>query len=199
MMNRSALTSRLSMPNESSAGKQGAMGSRLTQTSRITSGFPRGSRAVIVCGQPERLACMFLDGCLTPQAAGWLGGAPAECGLRIARLQPDPGRLGLRHPEPLEDVQRLPEQDPRRVRLMRAERRLGDPLEHLGLFVRITDLPGQRQRRVVGLGRLAVPARATPDVGYPADRCHLVRQVPDVLGDQPGPLIVNERLVITFR
>src|SRR6266567_5097129 len=147
-MNRSALTSRLSMANESSAGKLGAMGSRLTQTSRVTSGFGCRSRAVIVCGQPERLACMLLDGCLTPQAAGWLGGAPAQGGLRIDRIQPDPGRLGLRHPEPLEDVQRLPEQDPRRVRLMRAERRLGDPLEHLGLLVRVTDLPGQRERGV---------------------------------------------------
>ena len=49
-----------------------------------------------------------------------LGSAEAEG--PVQGLYAYPGRLGLGHAESLEDVQRLPEHDPRRVGPLRAER-----------------------------------------------------------------------------
>src|SRR6266704_2446971 len=114
--------------------------------------------------QPGRPCCTRLDAYLAPQVrplaraahgpgislpgcgqdglgpARGLGGTAAECEVR--GLHADPRRLGLWHAEPFEDIQRLPEGDPRRVRPLRAERRFRDSLEDFALLVRVTDLPG---------------------------------------------------------
>src|SRR6266568_4536233 len=109
--------------------------------------------------QPGRPCCTRLDAYLAPQVrplaraahgpgislpgcgqdglgpARGLGGTAAECEVR--GLHADPRRLGLWHAEPFEDIQRLPEGDPRRVRLLRAERRFRDSLEDFALLVRL--------------------------------------------------------------
>jgi hypothetical protein len=56
-------------------------------------------------------------------------------------LQADTRCLGFGHAEALENIQRLPENNPRRVRAAGARRGFRDSLEDLGLLVRVADLP----------------------------------------------------------
>ena len=67
--------------------------------------------------------CTRLDVRLAPQVTARAGGRrraglrDAEAEGRVDRLYPYPHRLRLRHAEPFEDVQRLPEHDPRGIGL----------------------------------------------------------------------------------
>ena len=117
----------------------------------------------------------------------------------IHGLDAYPRRLCLWHAEPFEDVQRLPKYDPRIIGPLRAERRFGDSFEDLGLLVWVADLPGQPERGVVMIKRLAVLARSATHVGYPAKCDHLLRQIPDLLGDQSRLLVMNQRLIVAPR
>src|SRR5882757_4935284 len=117
-------------------------------------------------GRASRRRAMIRTG------SGGLRGAAAEGG--IYGLYAYPGRFRLRHAEPFEDVQRLPEYDARRVRPLCAQRRFRDSFEDFGLLVGVTDLPGQPERGVVMIKCLAVPARSTTHVGYPAQRDYLL-------------------------
>src|SRR5262249_37140484 len=92
-----------------------------------------------------------------------LRGKAAQRGIQGLYADPHPPRL--RHGEALEDVQRLPEEDPRGIGAPEADRRFRDPLEDLALLVRVTDLPGQPEHGVVLLNRLVVAARCTVYVG----------------------------------
>ena len=102
-------------------------------------------------GQPGALPCGAI-------VRTWLAlrGAAAEGGVH--GLDADPRRLGLGHAELLEDVQRLPEEDPRRVGPLCAERRFRQSFEDLGFLVGVTDLPGHPESGAVMIGRLVVPA-----------------------------------------
>ncbi len=129
----------------------------------------------------------------------------ADMGVRECRSGPahgldaDPRRLGLRHAEAFEDIQRLPERDPRGVGAPHAERRFRDALEDLGFLVGVTDLPGQPESGLVKLGSLAVPAGSPAYAGYPAQGGGLLVQVPDLLGDRLCFLVADQRLVETLR
>src|SRR6204780_1066794 len=159
---------------------------------------------------PDAYIADSLTPALQPRSMGQRGVAPgpdtrpralrsAAPERRVGGVQAYPGGFGFRHAEPFEDVKCLPENDPGGVRSLRAERRFRYSLEELGLFVWVADLARQPQSGAVMLPRLVVPARPAVHVGYPAQRHHLLGQVPDLRGDQPGPLVVNQRLVIASR
>src|SRR5262249_7981876 len=101
--------------------------------------------------------------------------------------------------QPFEDVQRLPEHDPRVVGSPGAESGLPDSLEDLGLLVGVADLDGHRQGGVVVIQRLVVPAGFAAHVSYPANRGQLLGLVCDLLGDRSGLLVVDQRLVVALR
>src|ERR1022692_4309251 len=128
---------------------------------------------------------------------GGLGDAAVRRGAH--GLYAYPRRLCLWHAEPLEDVQGLPENDPRSIGLLRVERRFCDSFEDFGLLIRIADLPGQPESGVVIIKRLAVLAGSATHVGYPANCDHLLGQIPDLLGDRSRLLVINECLVIALR
>src|SRR5580692_9901881 len=147
---------------------------------------PARARTASGCGRTP-------DGCATRSGRPGLRGTAAEG--RVRSLDAYPRGLGLGHAEPLEDVQRLPEDDPRRIVPLRAERRFRDSFEDLGLLVGIADLPRQLQRGAIMIKRLAVPASSAPDVGYPPKRDHLLGQAADLLGNRSRLLVMNQRLV----
>src|SRR4029077_19752668 len=93
-----------------------------------------------------------------------------------------PRRLRLGHAEALEDVQGLPEKNPRGIGPPGAERRLRDPFEDLGLLVGVPDLSGQPEHGVVLVECIAVPAPCTAYVRDPAQGDDLLRLIPDLLG-----------------
>src|SRR5262249_59303304 len=106
-----------------------------------------------------------------PPAAGTvrgLRGKPAQRGIQ--GLYAYPRRLRLGHAEALEDVQRLPEKDPRSIGAPGAEHRFRDPFEGFGFLVRVTDLAGQLEHGVVLVDRLLAAARCAAYVRDPAHR-----------------------------
>ena len=107
-----------------------------------------------------------------------------------------PYRLRLRRAEPFENVQRLSEQDARRVRPLRIKGRFRDSFEDFRLLVGVADLSGKHERCLVVIERLAVPARPAARSGQPAKRDHLLGQVSDLLGYQPRLLMVGQRLAV---
>ena len=121
------------------------------------------------------------------------GGLGSAAQGRANGLDADPRRLGLRHAEAFEDIQRLPERDPRGVGAPHAERRFRDALEDLGLLVRVTDLPGQPESGLVKIGSLPVPARSPSYARYPAQGRGLLVQVSDLLGDRLCFLVADQR------
>src|SRR5262249_15540872 len=128
---------------------------------------------------------------------GELRGKAAEGGIQ--GLYAYPRRLRLGHAEALEDVQRLPEKNPRGIGAPGAERRFRDAFEDFGFLVGVTDLPGQPEHGVVLADRLVVAARGAAYVGDPAHGDDLLGVFPDLLGDQPGLLMVHQRIVVALR
>src|ERR1700722_135331 len=165
---------------------------------------------------PGRGACKRLDAPLDTQVRAMGGersggdGRGAEPGVRECRsgsaaqgrphgLDADPRRLGLRHTEAFEDIQRLPERDPRGVGAPQAKRGLCDALEDLLFLIRVTDLPGQPESGLVEIGSFAVPPGSAAYAGYPAQGGGLLVQISDLLGDRLCFLVADQRLVETLR
>ena len=76
---------------------------------------------------------------------------------------------------------------------------LADALQDFGFLVRVTDLPGQLERAVIQVERLAVATAATAYAGNPAQGGHLLAQVADLFGDRFRLVVADQRLVVALR